>query len=843
MVGIPIAEAGHMAGTRGNDRKLEDNRDGLRTLEPLELDNTTVLKEPPKGTGASGKEVSGGTRADTEHVILAELMQLTGTSGSTRPPLEPDGEIIEKGPTSIGEKEGSRGKTGIGEEKPAEEASAPRSGAELDPISKDPISADAQAVPSVKVLSPPHGDESSIDTHGDMKKYLHIMIIPTVIRHEGKWSSPEYERGMMSYIALYRATFRYMRWKRFLNILLITFAALEVLSGISVAAALLVEWGMWTLMLIPLSLSTILLATSFIIRLRIKPLRVRALRKGYYRVDILPFTDESAVIYDHHGCVGDFRFYHSDYPIDRVRKKLGELASSSLNIHHEERMISVLAMCTDTWNSKSKEFFEAPLAFSNSLLFRCVEGLLPMAEAITTEQEDETIGEHLASNWSSEESLLINQKLIEFCDLKWSMKDFRDLTGRIEETSSGIENNLLDNIRLTTEQYGSFERMAGSILGIYREDDGEGLPGIESTVPPCNPVLPVQKVMNQYEMETRFSSETVCQKCDFKIDLLKEELESELKKLESDHMEKKEDVEFQMARLRQEIGELTEEKGSLKSRYADVKLKGSATLDGEVEGKSMTEDESRIISDELESVEQRVSQKKDMIGLLLKRMRQYENGHRERVSQLKESYRKRVRASMNERDMKIADIRKEINVLGDFRDRILARSRGAVNAIRVLSREAAEPFEKRLKDIRNIKRYLLTAIENDRNELHHGIKPTEKLKLPLQLDDPVSFQFPIWKMEWENGDTEIILPVVQKGRTSSAEEAPSKCKDPFTLLSHVYPTQGEFQRFLASRTATERDFFPGSEPQVNIDEMDAFAGELFPRRYSAMIRKLGGKLW
>ena len=666
------------------------------------------------------------------------------------------------------------------------------------------------------------------------------MKIPSVIYRENAWFPYEDENGILTYIAIEKATRRYRKRLNFLGALMLLVSIICVLSIAAVGASLYTAWDLWFLMLIPLGLSLVVLAVLFIVRLSVRPHRIVSLMKHYYMVDILGFTESSAVIYDHHDSVSDFSFHYSDFPFDDIRTRLSEINRTPVSIHDEENVISGLAKCADIWNSKKREFHEVPVATRNSLLYRGIESLLPYSIIISHSDTMRTVREMtLPARWDEEKSLSKNPLFVQFCGLRGIMDNFNDLVEEIDESISVYNERLRANVAATSHYYSEFSRLASKMAGIpqikVNEDTELVIPSGETGV---GPVSGLEGIIRKFYDETRGKREWIAEEYNGKITVLQGEMETEIDNERNEIGGKSSEIDFQIKELELEMEGLRKE-----IRHIESSLKDFGT--GETEGseKGSLEREKKGLELESERKLDKLDRNEKLLALLTKRAKDLEHNLDVKISKIEKVYREKKDHIEDEKKMELADVEKEVNVLRDFRDEILKIVLGSREVLSKLEEKEIQPFQQRLEDMKKIRNYLVTAIENDRNELTQGIKPTDDLKFTYDGELPLSFHLPFWSIQLTTGETSVILPMMMSEDGKAERAIKDNCAPTENVFKKFYPSQAEFEDFLAKRVRTDEDYFSSKKLMVSADDMKKYSGVLFTEKFLKMVEKKERYLW
>jgi len=666
------------------------------------------------------------------------------------------------------------------------------------------------------------------------------MKIPSVIYREDAWFPYEDENGILTYIALEKATRRYRKRLSFLHVLILLVSIIGVLSLAAVGASLYAAWDLWFLMLIPLALSLGVLAGLFIVRLSLRPHRIISLMKHYYRVDVLAFTESSAVIYDHHDSVSDFSFHYSDFPFDEIRSRLSTINKAPVSIHDEENVISILAKCADIWNSKKKEFHEVPVATRNSLLYRCIEALLPYSIIISHSDTMRTVRElTLPARWDEEKSLTMNPLFVQFCGLRGILDIFNTLIKEIDESISLYDEQLHANVTATQHYYGEFSRLAANITGIsqIKSNDDSGFEqsfGKEDH----GPVAPLAAIIRKFSDETRGKREWIGEEHVAKIADINKEMETEIDNERTEINGKSSEVDFQIKELELETEGLRKEMPHIERTLKD----GGAGI-SEASEKGISDQEKERLELESERIKDKLDRNEKLLALLSKRARELDDNLATKISKIEKVYQEKKSPIESEKKMELADVEKEVNVLKGLRDEIMKIALGCREVFSEMEEKEIIPFMERSEDMKKIRKYLVTAIENDRNELTQGIKPTEDLKFTCDQTLPLSCHFPFWSIQLSTGETSVILPMLMCEDGEAARSISDNCAPTENVFKNFYPSQAEFEDFFVKRVRTDEDYFPSKKLMASPGDMKKYSGVLFTERFLKMVEKKERYLW
>ncbi|MDP7266413.1 MAG: hypothetical protein QGH39_12735, partial [Candidatus Thermoplasmatota archaeon] len=462
--------------------------------------------------------------------------------------------------------------------------------------------------------------------------------IPSVIYREDAWFTYKDENGILTYIALEKATRRYRKRLSFLSVLMLLVSIISVLSFAAVGFSLYAACDLWFLMLFPLGLSLGVLFVLFIVRFSLRPHRIVSLMKHYYRVDVLAFTESSAVIYDHHDSVSDYSFHYSIFPFDEIRSELSVINKASVSIHDEENAISSLAKCADLWNSKMKEFHEVPVATRNSFLYRCVESLLPYSINISHDDTMRTVREMtLPARWDEGKSLSMNPLFVQFCGLRGILDDFNSLIKRIDESISLHEERLRANITATKRYYSEFSRLTSKMTGMsgitFNDDNrleiplGENDPG---------PVTPLESIIRKFGDETRGKREWIAEEYDGKTKDLQEAMEAEIENERNELGGKSSEIDFQIRELELETEGLQKE-----IRHIERSMEERGPEISETSDKDGTNREKERLELECVRILDKLERNEKMLALLTKRATELDNDLDAKILKIEKVYKEK----------------------------------------------------------------------------------------------------------------------------------------------------------------------------------------------------------
>ncbi len=665
------------------------------------------------------------------------------------------------------------------------------------------------------------------------------MKIPSVIYKENAWFPYEEENGILTYIALEKATRRYRKRLSFLGVLMLLVSIICVVSIAAVGTSLYTAWDLWFLMLFPLGLSLGVLIILFIVRLSVRPHRIISLMKHYYRVDVLAFTESSAVIYDYHDSVSDFSFHYSDFPFNDIHRRLCGINKTPVSIHDEENVISSLAKCADIWNSKKREFYEVPVATGNSLLYRCVEALLPYSIIISHSDTLRTVREMtLPASWDEEKSRTMNPQFVQFCGLRGIIDNFNNLVEEIDRSISVYHELLSGNISATNHYYSEFSRLASKMMGISQieiNDEGNVKGSGENDI---GPVAPLRSLIRKFSDETKGKREWIAEEYDGKINYLQDEMETKIDNERTELSGKSSEIDFQIKEMELETEGLQKEKLRIERSQKDRAIEIS-----EASENGNQDNEMERLELESERVRDKLDQNEKLLALLTERAKELDDVLTAKISMIEKVYAEKKDHIENEKKMELTDVEKEVNVLKGLRDEIMKIALSSKKVFSNMEEKEILPFQERWEDIKKIRNYLVTAIENDKNELAQGIKPTDDLKFTYDGALPLSFHIPFWSIQLSTGEISVLLPMLMCEDVDAGREIRDNCVPLEKIFKKFYPSQAEFEDFLAKRVRTDKDYFPSKKLMASPEEMKNYSGVFFTERFLKMVEKKGGYLW
>ena len=681
--------------------------------------------------------------------------------------------------------------------------------------------------------------KTSIAKPGDFSE----MKIPSVIYDENRWLTYPEENGIMTYISLEKATRHYRKKLGKIGFLMTLATILFGLSSILLIISIIFSWQMWAL--VPLGVSILFFLTMFLMRMTLKPDKVISLMKNYYRVDILPFTENCSVIYDHHDSVSDFTFHHTDYPFEGIENRLRKISGTPKNIHDEENVISVIAKCADIWNSKKKDVFEVPVAYRNSLLYGGVKELLPYSIIVSHEDTEGTVKEwELPTRWSTDRSIEMNGLLLHFCGLLGTVKEFDNLRKKIELRTSPYEARLQENKDNTSNYYTRLDEMTRDMIGIgdlSDMTDEEFI--INPDLPGDNPVFPLQNIIDQFENETRVKREIITEKHENHISKYNEKRSAKIERIREEFRERGDEIGFQMEEIELDTNSLEKELGHIEKHIGDHQERHSGISSGDVAMEETVGREIERLGREKDRCRDKLESNERKLALLAKRRDEITENRTNKIEQVRKDYSTKIKRIVDDRELELGEIRKEVRILAEFRDGILRTAKDSARKIKVLGKEEKGVFEDRSKDMDKIKKYLIKSIENDKKELQQGIKPTDDLRFSYEAALPISFLFPFWSMEYGTGENAVFLPMALKKEGASGGSRFDMCPAHENYFEPFYPGQEKLERFLAQRVRSDAEFFPDRRLVISPDDMKGFEGVFFTGKFLKMIERTERYLW